>query len=245
MPDLGISVLLKGQNFMRMLAGLGVALKISLISVVISIPLGIVLGVLMTWKNPITKAILRIYLEIVRIMPQMVLLFLVFFGTTRAFGWDLSGENASIIVFTFWGAAEMSDLVRGALISIPKHQYESSEALGLSKVQTYWYIITSQTHSAIHQSDHTNDQNYKPDPDDRCGGSAESLTADHRSKSNEQSKCSIWHLSCSVFIILFRMLANQYACKISGKKMEVIDCGRDITYSRTSDKKIWRSSHLR
>ena len=79
MPDLGISVLLKGQNFMRMLAGLGVALKISLISVVISIPLGIVLGVLMTWKNPITKAILRIYLEIVRIMPQMVLLFLVFF----------------------------------------------------------------------------------------------------------------------------------------------------------------------
>ena len=137
MPDLGISVLLKGQNFMRMLAGLGVALKISLISVVISIPLGIVLGVLMTWKNPITKAIFRIYLEIVRIMPQMVLLFLVFFGTTRAFGWDLSGENASIIVFTFWGAAEMSDLVRGALISIPKHQYESSEALGLSKVQTY------------------------------------------------------------------------------------------------------------
>ena len=138
MPDLGISVLLKGQNFMRMLAGLGVALKISLISVVISIPLGIVLGVLMTWKNPITKAILRIYLEIVRIMPQMVLLFLVFFGTTRAFGWDLSGENASIIVFTFWGAAEMSDLVRGALISIPKHQYES-------KVQTYWYIIIPQT----------------------------------------------------------------------------------------------------
>ena len=144
MPDLGISVLLKGQNFMRMLAGLGVALKISMISVVISIPLGIVLGVLMTWKNPITKAILRIYLEIVRIMPQMVLLFLVFFGTTRAFGWDLSGENASIIVFTFWGAAEMSDLVRGALISIPKHQYESSEALGLNKVQTYWYIIIPQ-----------------------------------------------------------------------------------------------------
>ena len=99
----------------------------------------------MTWKNPITKAILRIYLEIVRIMPQMVLLFLVFFGTTRAFGWDLSGENASIIVFTFWGAAEMSDLVRGALISIPKHQYESREALGLSKVQTYWYIIIPQT----------------------------------------------------------------------------------------------------
>ena len=231
MPDLGISVLLKGQNFMRMLAGLGVALKISLISVVISIPLGIVLGVLMTWKNPITKAILRIYLEIVRIMPQMVLLFLVFFGTTRAFGWDLSGENASIIVFTFWGAAEMSDLVRGALISIPKHQYESSEALGLSKVQTYWYIIIPQTlRRLIPLSINLITRMIK----------TTSLI-----KSNEQSKCCIWHLSCSIFIILFRMLANQYACKVSGKKMEVIDRGRDITYSRTSDKKIWRSSHLR
>lgn len=122
MPDLGLEVLLKGQNFVRLLTGLGAALRISLIAVLISIPLGILLGVLMTWKHPVVKAILRTYLEIVRIMPQMVLLFLVFFGTTRAFGWDLSGENASIIVFSFWGTAEMSDLVRGALISIPVHQ---------------------------------------------------------------------------------------------------------------------------
>ena len=43
----------------------------------------------------------------------------------------LSGEVASVIVFVLWGTAEMGDLVRGALISIPKHQYESSEALGL------------------------------------------------------------------------------------------------------------------
>ncbi|MGE9942751.1 amino acid ABC transporter permease [Bariatricus sp. SGI.161] len=145
MPDLGLEVLMKGQNFVRLLTGLGAALRISLIAVLISIPLGILLGVLMTWKHPVVKAILRIYLEIVRIMPQMVLLFLVFFGTTRAFGWDLSGENASIIVFSFWGTAEMSDLVRGALISIPVHQYESSEALGMSKAQTYWYIIIPQT----------------------------------------------------------------------------------------------------
>lgn len=145
MPDLGLEVLLKGKNMMRLIGGLGTALKISLISVVVSIPLGILLGALMTWKNPITKAVLRLYLEFIRIMPQMVLLFLVYFGSTRAFGWDLSGETASIIVFILWGTAEMSDLVRGALSSIPKHQYESSEALGLSKVQTYLYIIIPQT----------------------------------------------------------------------------------------------------
>lgn len=144
MPDLGLEVLLKGKNFIRLLAGLGTALQISMVSVGISIPLGIVLGIFMTGKNPWIKAILRIYLEIIRIMPQMVLLFLAFFGTTRAFGWNLSGENASVIVFSFWGTAEMSDLVRGALISIPVHQYESSEALGMSRMQTYWYIIIPQ-----------------------------------------------------------------------------------------------------
>ena len=145
MPDLGLEVLLKGKNMVRLLGGLGVALQISLISVVLSIPLGILLGVVMTFKNPVMRAITRVYLEFIRIMPQMVLLFLVFFGTTRAFHWDLSGRSASIITFTAWGTAEMGDLVRGALISIPAHQYESSAALGLSRVQTYRYVIVPQT----------------------------------------------------------------------------------------------------
>ena len=131
MPDLGLEVLFKGKNMVRLLGGLGTALQISMISVAFSIPLGILLGALMTWKNPVTKAILRIYLEVIRIMPQMVLLFLVYFGTTRAFGWNMSGELASVIVFTLWGTAEMSDLVRGALIRIPVHQYERSAALGM------------------------------------------------------------------------------------------------------------------
>lgn len=144
MPDLGLEVLLKGKNLARILGGLDAALKVSMISIAISIPLGIILGILMTWKNPICRAILRCYLEFVRIMPQMVLLFLVYFGTTRAFGWDLSGELASVIVFTVWGTAEMSDLVRGALISIPIHQYESAEALGLTRMQSYRYIILPQ-----------------------------------------------------------------------------------------------------
>ena len=145
MPDLGIDVLFKGTNMIRLLQGLWVAMQISLVSIVISIPLGIFVGALMTIKNRVVRFIFKIYLEIIRIMPQLVLLFLVYFGTTRAMGINLSGEVASVIVFVLWGTAEMGDLVRGALISIPKHQYESSEALGLSKKLTYMYIIIPQT----------------------------------------------------------------------------------------------------
>ena len=145
MPDLGLDVLLKGKNAARLLGGLWVALRVSLISVAISIPLGILLGVLMTRKNRLIRVLLRIYLEIIRIMPQMVLLFLAYFGTARAFGWNLDGEMAAIIVFTLWGTAEMSDLVRGALVSIPRHQYESAEALGLKRGQVFRYVVLPQT----------------------------------------------------------------------------------------------------
>ncbi len=145
MPDLGLDLLFKGKNLIRILGGLGVALKISLIAVAISIPLGILLGALMTWKNPVCRAVTRFYLEVIRIMPQLVLLFIVYFGTTRAFGWNLSGELSALIVFVLWGTAEMGDLVRGALISVPKHQFESAEALALTKKQTYMYVILPQT----------------------------------------------------------------------------------------------------
>ena len=145
MLDLGLDVLFKGSNMLRLLQGLWVAMQISLVSIAISMPLGILAGGLMTMKNRLVRFIFRIYLEFIRIMPQLVLLFIVYFGSTRVFGWNLSGESASVIVFVLWGTAEMGDLVRGALISIPKHQYESSEALGLSKLQTYRYVIIPQT----------------------------------------------------------------------------------------------------
>ena len=145
MLDSGISVLFMGHNFLRLLGGLWVTLRISLIAVVLSMPMGIVFGMFMTLRNPVSRAVSRVYLEFVRIMPQLVLLFIAYFGVTRAFGWNLSAEASAILVFTLWGTAEMGDLVRGALISIPKHQYESATALGLSRIQTFLLVIIPQT----------------------------------------------------------------------------------------------------
>lgn len=145
MQGSGINVLFMGSNFLRLLEGLWVTVQISLISVILSIPLGILFGMFMTLKNPFSRVICRIYLEFIRIMPQLVLLFIAYFGVTRLFGWNLSANLSAVIVFTLWGTAEMGDLVRGALISIPKHQYDSSEALGMTKMQTFVYVIVPQT----------------------------------------------------------------------------------------------------
>lgn len=145
MQNTGLEVLFKGTNFLRLCEGLWVTLRIAVIAMMLSIVLGFFLGMLMNLQNKGVWAVCRVYLEIVRIMPQLVLLFLVYFGAAKHLNMNLSGEKAAIIVFTFWGTAEMGDLVRSALIAIPKHQYESGYALGLNKWQVYRSVILPQT----------------------------------------------------------------------------------------------------
>lgn len=145
MQDSGIQVLFQGTNFLRLLEGLWVSLQISVLAMGSSIALGIPFGIIMTSNNKIIRFFSKIYLEIVRIIPQLVLLFLVYFGAAKHLGVNFSGGVAAVIVFTFWGTAEMGDLVRSAVISIPVHQYESGFALGMTKIQVYWHLIIPQT----------------------------------------------------------------------------------------------------
>ncbi len=140
----GAEILFIGNNFARLLEGLWVTVRISLISIAFSLILGTALGAAMTVKNRAVRAVCRVYLEIVRVMPQLVWLFIVFFGITKLTGLNLGGEMSAVIVFTLWGTAETGDLVRGAFQSVPRHQRESALSLGLTKFQSYVYIIFPQ-----------------------------------------------------------------------------------------------------
>ncbi|MBT0878059.1 MULTISPECIES: amino acid ABC transporter permease [unclassified Campylobacter] len=125
--------------YSRLYEGLKVTLFISFVSIFFSIIGGLVLGVFMSLGNKIIFYILKIILEIIRFMPIIVWLFLIYFGMSS---WlSIDAISATIIVFVIWGMFEMMDLVRGAITSIPKHQFESSIALALSKYQMYRYII--------------------------------------------------------------------------------------------------------
>ncbi len=138
------ALLLNPHTITRLLKGLSVTLRVSLISVALSILFGLVFGWIMTKKSPVIKILSKIYLEFMRLMPQLVLLFIVYFGMARALGVHISGFNAAIIVFTLWGTAEMGDLVRGAISSIPKHQYEAAQSIGLTRLQVMGYVVLPQ-----------------------------------------------------------------------------------------------------
>ncbi len=141
MENLGNNIIFNVDNMKRLMEGLLVTLNVAIISVVLSTILGIIFGIIMTSKRKVVKVISTIYLESIRIIPLMVWLFLFYFGVPTLLNIHLESTIVGYIVFTLWGTAEIGDLVRGAITSIPKIYYESAMALSLNKIKTYRYII--------------------------------------------------------------------------------------------------------
>ena len=142
---MGLNLLWEGSNLSRLLNGLAITAEIAFISVFFACILGVVFGLIMTIKNKWIQAISHFYLEFVRIIPLLALLFIAYFGLAKWFDIHLNGITVCILVFIFWGTAEMGDLMRGALTSIEKHQLESAYALGLNRLQTFYYILLPQS----------------------------------------------------------------------------------------------------
>ena len=132
------------QIFSALLEGLWVTLRIALLSIIFSVIFGIILGIIMNSKNILVRVITRIYLEFFRIIPVIVWLFIVFFWIPMGTGLNITGEGAAVLVFSMWGSADMGDLVRGAIESLPKIQSESAKSIGLNKIQIYYYVLIPQ-----------------------------------------------------------------------------------------------------
>ncbi|MCH5313921.1 MAG: amino acid ABC transporter permease [Helicobacter sp.] len=133
-----------GSNLARLAQGVLLTLQIALISIIFATLGGLLLGFVMTIKNIFLQGLCRFYLECVRIVPILAWLFVVFFGISQAFDINLDAITSAIIVFSLWGIAEVGDLVRGAITSLPKHQTQSGKALGLKQWQIMLYIILPQ-----------------------------------------------------------------------------------------------------
>ena len=144
MAHSAINVFFSGNNFSRILQGLWTSVWIAGVSLGIGLVLGTFLGVLRTLPNKIIRFILRLYLEFFRIVPTIVLLFLFYYILPRSFHINWPASWMAVLAFALWVAAEFSDIVRGAIESVPIVQKESGLALGLSKVQLFRYVLLPQ-----------------------------------------------------------------------------------------------------
>ena len=144
MLESAVSIFLQGRNFARLMEGLWITLEISISSVILSMIFGIFVGLLMTSKKPLWGVITKFYLEAIRVIPILVLLYLFYYTLSKSWGINFDAEVVAVFVFTLWGTAEMADLVRGAITSMPVHQRESGRAIGLTEQQINRYIIIPQ-----------------------------------------------------------------------------------------------------
>lgn len=133
-----------GEGMLRTLA-------IFFLTILFSMPLGMVVTLLRRSKFKIISGITKVYIAIMRGTPLMLQLLAWYFGPYYLFGASIRGYRfaAIIIGFTMNYAAYFAEIYRGGIESIPAGQYEAAEVLGYSKVQTFFKIILPQVMKTI------------------------------------------------------------------------------------------------
>lgn len=123
-----------------LLEGILGTLRMSSLSMVFGLTLGIVFMLMRMSKQPVLRTVAISYIELIRNTPILVQVFFVFFGMP-AIGIRLSGEQAAILAMTLNCAAYAAEIVRGGVQSIRPGQIEAGRALGLHTADIYRFIV--------------------------------------------------------------------------------------------------------
>ena len=127
--------------------GFGVTLQIFFLTLVGSLPLGVVVALArMSRVKPIAW-IMKFYISVMRGTPLMLQMFFIYFAPYYIFGIPLSMESkfsATIVAFIINYAAYFAEIYRSGIQSIPRGQYEATEVLGYSRLQTFMKIVLPQ-----------------------------------------------------------------------------------------------------
>ncbi|MBR3169917.1 MAG: amino acid ABC transporter permease [Lachnospiraceae bacterium] len=121
------------------------------LTILFSMPLGMVIMFLRRSRLRLVSAITKVYIAIMRGTPLMLQLLMWYFGPYYLFGMSIRGYRfpAIIIGFSMNYAAYFAEIYRGGMETIPQGQYEAAEVLGYSKTQTFFKIILPQVIKAI------------------------------------------------------------------------------------------------
>ena len=125
-------------------SGLGTTLIIFCITLLLSIPFGVIVAILKNSKNVIISKIMAAYILVIRGTPMVLQIIFVYFAPYYIFKVSMDRFLAIIVAFVVNYAAYFSEIFRSGINSISKGQVEAAYTLGLNKFQTYMYIILPQ-----------------------------------------------------------------------------------------------------
>ncbi len=131
----------------QLVGGMGVSFAIFALTLIFSLPLGLLISFGRMSKNKVLSIIVRFYISIMRGTPLMLQLFVVYFGPYFLFGIRISSDYrfwAAIIGFVLNYAAYFAEIYRAGIESMPVGQYEAAKVLGYSRSKTFIRIILPQ-----------------------------------------------------------------------------------------------------
>ncbi|HEV8310163.1 MAG TPA: amino acid ABC transporter permease [Methylomirabilota bacterium] len=131
------------ENLAYLLRGTGATALLSAGVVVLGTAAGLVVGLLRLVPAAPVRGAATVIVEVVRATPLLLLLFFIFFGLP-AVGLRIPTWPAAVLALSLWMMANTSEVVRGAIQSIPRGQTEAARSTGLTALQTMGYVLLPQ-----------------------------------------------------------------------------------------------------
>ena len=131
---------------LKMSEGLGKTCAIFFLTLIFSLPLGMIVALLRMSKNRLVSGVTRFFITVLRGTPLMLQLLAVTYGPYYLFGMGVSRNKLIpvVIAFAINYAAYFAEIYRGGIESIPAGQYEAATVLGYNRLQTFLRIILPQ-----------------------------------------------------------------------------------------------------
>ena len=129
-----------------MSSGFGKTCAIFFLTLLFSLPLGMVIALLRMSKSKIVSNVTRFIISVLRGTPLMLQLIAVTYGPYYLFGMSVSRNKLIpvVIAFSINYAAYFAEIYRSGIESMPVGQYEAADILGYRKIQTFFHIILPQ-----------------------------------------------------------------------------------------------------
>ena len=136
----------------QLAGGMFVSIQIFVVTLIFSLPLGMVVAFGRMSKNSLLQGVVKVYISIMRGTPLMLQLMVVYFGPYYLFGIKITNSYrlwAAFIGFVINYAAYFAEIYRSGIQSMPVGQYEAAKLLGYGKWQTFFKIILPQVMKRI------------------------------------------------------------------------------------------------
>jgi glutamine transport system permease protein len=127
-----------------LIAGALKTLEITAIGITAGFVLGVVVGFIRAYRIPVLSQLARVYVDVIRGTPLLVQIFFIFFGIPTAVHVTLAPLLAGLIAIAINSGAYFSEIIRGAVLAIPRGQREAASAMGLNWWHSLRHVIWPQ-----------------------------------------------------------------------------------------------------